>query len=161
MLLHEKLQTLCITEKITLGLAESCTGGAMAARITSQEGASQYFKGSIVSYSNDVKTNILGVTPKLIEEHSAVSKIVTLKMLEGLFLCLQPSLGLAITGIAGPSGGTPKTPIGTVYIALGWKDRPAQEFALKLEGARKDIIDLAVDKGLQYLINFIENNPRK
>lgn len=160
-MLHQKLQALCIARQITLALAESCTGGAMAARLTAQEGASQYFKGSIVSYSNDVKINVLGVDQKIIDTHTAVSEIVTLQMLKGVFHCMQPSLGLAITGIAGPSGGTAITPIGTVYIALGWKDSPAQTFALHFQGTRKAIIDQAVGTGLLYLINFINNTTEK
>lgn len=102
----------------TLAIAESCTGGLLAQRITSVAGSSRYFLGGAVVYSNQLKTELAGVSPDIIQEHGAVSKAVALALAEGIRVRTNATLGVGVTGIAGPSGGTPEKPVGLVFIAL-------------------------------------------
>lgn len=104
--------------KETLSTAESCTGGYLAHMITSVSGSSDYFRGSIVAYANSLKTDLLGVSSQLIEKHGAVSREVVEAMASGARNKLDASWALANSGIAGPSGGSPEKPVGTVWIAL-------------------------------------------
>jgi nicotinamide-nucleotide amidase len=110
--------------KQTVAIAESCTGGYLAHRITNVPGASAVFLSGWVTYSNEAKAQMLGVDPALIEQHGAVSKQVVQAMAEGACATANSDFGLATTGIAGPSGGTAVKPVGTVFIALAAKDRP-------------------------------------
>jgi nicotinamide-nucleotide amidase len=103
---------------LTLALAESCTGGLAGALVTSIPGASRVFLGGAVVYQNEAKTELVGVDPRLVAEHGAVSREVALAMAEGVRQRLKSSIGLAFTGIAGPDGGTPTKPVGLVHIAL-------------------------------------------
>jgi nicotinamide-nucleotide amidase len=110
--------------KETLAVAESCTGGYLAHRITNVPGASAVLLAGYVTYSNDAKTADLAVDPRLIAEHGAVSKQVAQAMAEGARERARSDFALATTGIAGPGGGTEEKPVGLVYIALAAKDRP-------------------------------------
>ncbi|MBJ6801613.1 competence/damage-inducible protein A [Geomonas propionica] len=103
---------------VTLALAESCTGGMIAARITAVAGSSAYFLEGNVTYSNAAKSRMIGVPPELIERHGAVSAEVARAMAQGAREASGSDLALSVTGIAGPDGGTPEKPVGTVYIAL-------------------------------------------
>ncbi|MDR1417015.1 MAG: CinA family nicotinamide mononucleotide deamidase-related protein [Prevotellaceae bacterium] len=107
----------------TLATAESCTGGRIAALITAQPGASAYFKGGIVAYSNELKVKELGVSPSDIERHGAVSQAVVEQMAQGAQRALQAEYAVATSGIAGPDGGTPEKPVGTVWIATATPDK--------------------------------------
>jgi nicotinamide-nucleotide amidase len=102
----------------TLAVAESCTGGLLAERITSIPGSSRYFLGGAVVYDNTLKAALAGVPPLLIEEHGAVSGEVATALAEGIRERCKSTLGVGITGIAGPGGGTEQKPVGLVYIAL-------------------------------------------
>jgi nicotinamide-nucleotide amidase len=102
----------------TLSVAESCTGGLVAQRLTDVPGSSKYFIEGVVTYANDAKTRTLGVEPMLLLEHGAVSAPVAEAMAEGIRERAGTDFGLAITGIAGPDGGTEEKPVGTVFIAL-------------------------------------------
>jgi len=106
----------------TLAVAESCTGGLLANKITNVPGASEVFVEGFVTYSNQAKSRALGVPAALIAEHGAVSEPVVRAMAEGAMRVSGAALGLATTGIAGPGGGTPEKPVGTVYIALAIRD---------------------------------------
>ena len=106
---------------LTLAVAESCTGGAIASALTSVPGASRYFRGGIIAYCNSVKANQLGVASEELDEHGAVSEPVARQMAAGVREALGTDLGLAVTGIAGPTGGTPDKPVGTVW--LGFADQ--------------------------------------
>jgi nicotinamide-nucleotide amidase len=99
-------------------VAESCTGGLLAERITNVPGSSKYFIGGLVAYADEVKTKALGVEPILLLEHGAVSAPVAEAMAEGIRARAETDFGLSITGIAGPGGGTEEKPVGTVFIAL-------------------------------------------
>ncbi|HCX29625.1 MAG TPA: competence protein ComA, partial [Blastocatellia bacterium] len=104
--------------RYTLAVAESCTGGLIAQRLTEVPGSSKYFIEGAVTYSNDAKTRTLGVEPVLLLEHGAVSAPVAQAMAEGIRKRARTDYGLAVTGIAGPGGGSEEKPVGLVYIAL-------------------------------------------
>jgi PncC family amidohydrolase len=107
--------------KQTLALAESCTGGCIANRVTNVPGASKIFPGGIVAYNNGVKQKFLGVRPKTLQQHGAVSEAVAREMAEGARKKFGSDFAIAVTGIAGPTGGTKAKPVGTVFIALAAK----------------------------------------
>lgn len=108
-----------VKNKKTLSTAESCTGGYIAHLITTVPGSSDYFKGSVVAYANDVKKNMLGVREQTLQQHGAVSEQTVIEMLRGVTVEMKSDYGIAVTGIAGPGGGTPDKPVGTVWIAAG------------------------------------------
>ncbi len=114
-------------KELTLGTAESCTGGAIAALITSVPGSSDYFRGSIIAYSNAVKQNVLSVSEKDLELHGAVSKQVVEQMARGALNVLECDYTVATSGIAGPDGGTVEKPVGTACIAVANKDEVFSE----------------------------------
>ena len=102
----------------TIACAESCTGGLLTSRLTDVAGSSAYVKSSIVSYSNEIKINLLKVKPETIEEFEVSSKEVAMEMAKGVKKLMGSDIGVGITGIAGPSGSTEKSPVGYVYIAV-------------------------------------------
>ena len=104
--------------RLTIAVAESCTGGLIASRITDVPGASDYFLAGFVTYANSAKETILAVSPEIIAKKGAVSEEVAQAMAQGARKAAQSDLGLAVTGIAGPGGGTQEKPVGLVYIAL-------------------------------------------
>jgi nicotinamide-nucleotide amidase len=109
--------------KLTLGIAESCTGGFVSSQITKIPGSSAYFWGSVVSYSNVVKVNQLGVDPSTLDQFGAVSEETVRQMAEGVRKALGTNVGIATSGIAGPDGGTPEKPVGTIWIACSTEQR--------------------------------------
>jgi nicotinamide-nucleotide amidase len=119
--LEEVVGTLLRKKKQTLAVAESCTGGLLSHRLTNIPGSSDYFLEAAVSYSNAAKADLLGVPPALIEKHGAVSSSVARAMARGIRRRARADYALAITGIAGPGGGSPEKPVGVVFIALAWE----------------------------------------
>lgn len=119
--LPEALVTLLSDQKKTLALAESCTGGLIASKLTSVAGSSQVFDAGIVSYSNEIKHKVLGVSQATLAEHGAVSEHVVLEMAEGVLALSQSDYAIAVSGVAGPGGGTPDKPVGTCWVAWGKK----------------------------------------
>jgi nicotinamide-nucleotide amidase len=117
-LLEEVVGDLLRESSSTLAVAESCTGGMVSHMITSVAGSSDYFKGSIVTYANEVKTGQLGVSEQSLKDHGAVSQPVVEEMAMGVKKALKSDYGLATSGIAGPTGGTPEKPVGTIWIAV-------------------------------------------
>lgn len=116
--LAEAVGKLLQQHHLTLAVAESCTGGLLAARITDIPGSSAYFEGGVVAYSYEAKKRILGVSATTLEAHGAVSAETAIAMAEGMRRLLGVDLAIAITGIAGPTGATPQKPVGLTYIAL-------------------------------------------
>ena len=114
--LEETVGELLVEQGATLALAESCTGGAIAARLTSAPGASRFLQGGVVAYCNSVKETVLGVAPATLEADGAVSEAVALQMARGVRARLGADVGLSTTGVAGPTGGTEDKPVGTVWI---------------------------------------------
>ena len=108
--------------KLTVSTAESCTGGSIAERLTSIAGSSEYFKGSIVAYSNEVKKDLLYVSSETLAKYGAVSEETVIEMVKGAMKALKTDCAVATSGIAGPGGGTPEKPVGTVWIAAGYKN---------------------------------------
>lgn len=102
----------------TLSFAESCTGGLISSQLTELAGVSKVYKGSVVSYSNQAKADVLGVPEKDLQEHGAVSSVVAIKMAKGAKSVLKTNVALSVTGIAGPAGGSVEKPVGLVYIAV-------------------------------------------
>lgn len=114
----ERLQVACLRAGLTVALAESCTGGLIAHAITMVPGSSGYFSGGVVCYSDAVKRDLLDVPRGTIEAHGAVSEAVARAMASGARTRLRTDLGIGVTGVAGPGGGTPAKPVGLVFIAL-------------------------------------------
>ena len=136
--LEEVVAGSLIFNRATIAVAESCTGGLLAERLTDVPGSSAYFRGGVVSYSNDLKAAWLDVPAELIEAKGAVSTEVALAMAEGVRRSSGASLGLSITGIAGPGGGTPSKPVGTVHIGLA-NETGARERGFRFPGDRDRI----------------------
>jgi nicotinamide-nucleotide amidase len=109
---------LCAARGFHIGVAESCTGGLLGARLTAIPGSSSVVEGGVIAYSNAVKTQLLGVSKESLEEHGAVSERVATEMAAGVRLRLGAEVGIAITGVAGPGGGTPEKPVGLVWISV-------------------------------------------
>jgi nicotinamide-nucleotide amidase len=114
--IEEIVLSLCRERGLTLATAESCTGGLVSARLTSVPGSSDVFLGGIVSYANEVKASVLGVPEEVLRRHGAVSAEVAAAMAAGARARLGADLAVAVTGIAGPGGGTPEKPVGLVYV---------------------------------------------
>ena len=117
-MLERRIGQLLVATHQTVALAESCTGGRIGDRITNISGASAYFKGGVIAYSNDVKHRILGVEEEVLDKHGAVSEQAALQMAEGVRRLLATDIGVSVTGIMGPSGGSEEKPVGTVWIGL-------------------------------------------
>jgi nicotinamide-nucleotide amidase len=116
--LEEVVGMYLVMRKATIAVAESCTGGLIAQRLTSVPGSSKYFSSGIVTYSNESKVELAGIPPLLLEMEGAVSKAVSLGLAEGVREKVGSTIGVGLTGIAGPSGGTPEKPVGTVHAAV-------------------------------------------
>lgn len=138
-----------------LALAESCTGGRIGNIITSQPGSSAYFAGGVVAYANDIKVNLLGVDPSLIEQHGAVSEPVVKAMAEGVIKLTGARYSIATSGIAGPGGGTPEKPVGTIWLAVS-DGETTQALLLKAGKDRKRNIEYTALRGLNALRLFLE-----
>ncbi len=140
----------------TLATAESCTGGAIAQEITAIAGSSQYFKGGIVAYSNEIKVNILDIDPESIAQYGAVSCEVVTQMVENVRLKFNSNYAIATSGIAGPSGGTEAKPVGTVWIAVSDGNKTmAREY--HFSKMRHLNIDRSVQAGFLLLNELIES----
>jgi nicotinamide-nucleotide amidase len=151
---EEKIGSLLRRKKATLSVAESCTGGLIAHRITNVSGSSDYFQMGIVSYTNRSKVELLSVPERDIDRYGAVSSQVAQKMAQGIRLKAKTDIGLALTGIAGPLGGSCATPVGTVFIGLDHEwGTEVREF--HFEGNRKEIKEKASQKGLEILIDHL------
>jgi len=140
---------------LALAIAESCTGGAIAARLVGVSGISKTFRGAVVAYSNESKTALLDVDTRLIECHGAVSEQVALAMARGAKERFEADIALATTGIAGPEGGSAEKPVGLVWYALA---TPEGEKATKavFPGDRGDVIRRATTRGLGLLWRYVE-----
>ncbi len=144
----------------TLATAESCTGGHIAHRITTVAGSSAYFKGSVIAYSNEIKTGLLGVDEQVINRDGAVSEEVVRQMAIGVADKLSADYVIATSGIAGPDGGTDEKPVGTVWIAVGTKDSlVSRRFQFSLD--RQLNIERTTQTALLMLMEIAESGKRK
>lgn len=135
---------------LSLATAESCSGGFMAHLITSIPGSSTYYMGSSVTYSNESKTQLLNIPPSLIEQHGAVSEPVVIAMVESVKKLFKVDCAIATTGVAGPGGGTPEKPVGTVWVGVSTPDE-TKAYLLKLGDNRLRTIEVAALSGLNLL----------
>lgn len=148
--LNEFVANTLVGQKLTLATAESCTGGAIAALITSQPGSSRFFIGSVVAYDNAVKVSELGVTEEILQKHGAVSESTVAAMAEGVRQKFGSSVALATSGIAGPDGGSKDKPVGTIWIACAHSGGTATKL-LQLAGSRENNIRATVLASLDLL----------
>lgn len=156
-ILSREISRLLYERGKTLGTAESCTGGRIAEAIIATPGASNYFKGSIVSYVNEIKENLLFVDHQTLEEKTAVCEDVARQMVKGACKALNVDFAISATGIAGPGGGTKEIPVGTIWLACG---SPDQIITFKLEGdeGRDKNLERATNKSLQMFHEFLNEN---
>lgn len=155
MSLAEQLQSVMREKKLTLSTAESCTGGAIAASLTKIPQASEYFLGSVVSYSNEMKVEVLGVSEELIEEYGSVSSEVAVAMWNGILSVVDCDYAIAVTGIAGPTGGTQGKPVGTVWAVVGRRGEEPEVWNVGASGSREEIIGQTVEAVLAKLIEVL------
>jgi len=141
----------------TITMAESCTGGRVAAAFTSVSGASAVFHGACVTYSNEIKHLWLGVSNATLQEHGAVSRPCIEEMLQGIRHKASSDYAIAISGVAGPSGGSPEKPIGTVYIGILSPFKTVVQ-RYRFEGERETIQDAAVTQAIRLLEENLEKS---
>lgn len=134
------IQSWLIKQTCTLSVAESCTGGELSACFTRQPGASDFFLGSIVAYSNEVKEKVLGVCKETLQGKGAVSEETACEMARGVLKLMHTDYSIGITGIAGPAGGTIEKPVGTVCMAICGRSGVLVQWTFKSQGMRKSII---------------------
>ncbi len=153
----EELVSSAREKNITLGTAESCTGGLISAVITDVAGASAVFFGGIVSYDNSVKRGILGVRPETLAAHGAVSHETAAEMARGAVHALGVDLACSVTGIAGPGGGTPEKPVGLVYVAVANKDGILEVKENRFSGDRSEIRRETAETALCMLLSAVND----
>ena len=138
----------------TLSIAESCTGGLICDRITNISGSSDYFMGGMITYSNESKAEHLGVPLSIIKRHGAVSRQVARRMAQGVRKAFHTTFGLSTTGVAGPTGGTKRSPVGRIFIGISdgrrtWVQRE------DLKGSRREIKKKAAERSLEFLYGIL------
>ena len=138
----------------TLSIAESCTGGLICDRITNISGSSEYFMGGMVNYSNESKAKHLGIPLDYIRRYGAVSPQVAKRMAQGVRKAFHTTFGLSTTGVAGPTGGTKRSPIGRVFIGLA-DERRTWVRKLDLKGNRREIKKKAAERSLEFLFEIL------
>ncbi len=156
--LEEVVGELLLSNKMTLSTAESCTGGLLSHRITNVAGSSAYFLAGVVTYSNDAKMNLLDVPRELLDAHGAVSEQVVNAMAGGIVKCWGSDIGVGISGIAGPGGGTTEKPVGTVYIALATKTGVWDCKKYQFTGNREEIKLVSSETALDMIRKFMLTN---
>ncbi|ORU94497.1 MAG: damage-inducible protein CinA [Cycloclasticus sp. symbiont of Poecilosclerida sp. M] len=150
--LSQSLAKLLINGKQSLSVAESCTGGWLSKTLTDLPGSSAWFSGSVVSYSNKAKQNILNVSDKALVENGAVSALVAEGMAEGVMQAFESSFSISITGIAGPGGGTKSKLVGLVFFGVKRKGLAAYSIQKNFSGSRDEIRLQAVEEALRILL---------
>ena len=155
--LENELMKLCVQKNIRVATAESCTGGAVAARIVSLSGSSSYFNGSVVAYSNEIKNKVLGVSKETLTNYGAVSKYTVMEMVDGVLNVLDADVAVAVSGVAGPEGGTPDHPVGYIWLCVGTKTKK-ETFLLKSGKYRDKNIEASVMYALDLLRRFVIKN---
>ena len=155
--LSREIQTRLYESGKTLGTAESCTGGRVAEAIIATPGASAYFKGAIVSYTNEVKEKLLYVDHQLLEEKTAVCEEVAVAMVKGACETLNVDYAIAVTGIAGPGGGTREIPVGTIWLAFGAHD-DVRTLKLDEDEGRDVNLSKATLAALQGFLSYLKDN---
>ena len=155
-IISREISQLLWEQEKSVSTAESCTGGRIAEAIISVPGASKYFKGGIISYVNEVKENLLGVSHETLEEQTAVCEEVAIQMVVGACKALNTDYAISATGVAGPTGGTKDIPVGTIWLACGNKDRVV---TCKVEEDHGRDINLAIatSRAMQMFLQYLKD----
>lgn len=159
--LIKKLAESLAQKQYMLATAESCTGGELGAMITEVPGVSKVYAGGVVTYADDLKIRLLKVAPELIKKHGAVSSEVAAAMALGVVKVTGASVGVSLTGVAGPDGGTIDKPVGTVWCGLAHRDGTVASHLLQLKGERAAIRYAACKRALTLLIEFVNGAKAK
>lgn len=139
----------------TIGTAESCTGGRISEAIMAIPGSSNYYKGGVVAYTDEVKEKLLGVSHEVLEEKSAVSEEVAREMVLGTIKTIGVDFAIASTGVAGPGGGTAEHPVGNIWLAYGNKDE-VRTFKLTEDFGRDINLAIATNKAIRLFLDFLK-----
>lgn len=154
--LVNQLANLALAKNLCLTTAESCTGGGIAKALTEIAGSSAWFGYGFITYSNSAKHKLLGVSPASLEAQGAVSETVVKQMVAGACKQAQADLAVAVSGVAGPGGGSLEKPVGTVWLAWGTsQQQQAQKF--NFSGTRREIREASIDEAIKGLIYWLEN----
>ena len=153
----EHLHDLCVSKGISVAVAESCTSGLIASKLSLKPGSSVFFKGGVVAYQNDIKVKVLGVDEQAISEYTEVSAKVVKQMASGVRNSFSADYSIATSGYAGPSGGTNNTPIGTVFIAISRANGVNVE-RFVFSGDRASIINQVFEKSVSLLYDAIKKD---
>ena len=154
--LEIELGKILTAKNLTIACAESCTGGLLTSRLTDVSGSSAYVQGSIVSYSNEVKNSVLNVQAETLKNFGAVSEQTARQMSANVRELFKTDIGVGVTGIAGPSGGTAEKPVGTVYISVS----DSRQIIVKLfnfSGSRSEIKNQACEAAMQMVIDVVNS----
>ena len=157
-IISKEINTILYEKGKTLGTAESCTGGHIAEAIVASPGSSNYFKGSVVSYVDEIKERLLGVDAQLIAEKTAVCEEVAVAMVKGACKTLNTDFAISATGIAGPGGGSKEVPVGTIWLACGTADDVVTVQLTEDEGRDVNISN-AANQALQLFLNYLKEHP--
>ena len=141
---------------LTIGTAESCTGGRISEAIIAIPGSSDYYKGGLVAYTDEVKERILGVPHEILEEYTAVSEEVARQMVLGTINTIDVDFAIASTGYAGPGGGTKDNPVGTIWLAYGNKEE-VRTFKLTEDFGRDINLAIATNKAIRLMLDFLKD----
>jgi PncC family amidohydrolase len=152
--LEERIGQLLTRHQLTLGVAESCTGGLVGHRLTNVPGSSAYFLGGVVAYAYDAKERLLGVNHNTLYDHGAVSEPTALEMARGARRVLGADLGVSVTGIAGPGGGLPDKPVGLTWIAFSARDTEAAR-SFVWEGDRASNKARSAEAALEMVLEYL------
>ncbi len=150
-----EVAVLLTEQKLTLAVAESCTGGALCQALTDIPGSSAWFDRGFITYSNQAKVEMLRVSPALLEQYGAVSFEAARAMVEGVHDHSQAELAIAITGIAGPDGGTAEKPVGTVFFGIGQKGQAVKIDKRRFKGDREEVRARSVEFVLKALLKAL------
>ena len=153
--LARRLGRICKRRKVEVSVAESCTGGGLAAAITRISGSAKWFDRGFVTYSNPAKKELLGVSQRTLGNYGAVSEQVAREMARGVLRHSPSDVSVSITGIAGPTGGSRSKPVGLVWFAWGARGGPVQARAFRFKGTRAEVQRQAVAMAIQGLIDLL------
>jgi PncC family amidohydrolase len=155
--LSKKAGNILAKRRMTLAVAESCTAGMIGVAITDVSGSSRYFPGGVIAYDNRIKRSILKVTRATLDRHGAVSGQTVAAMARGVTRLFKTDCAIAVSGVAGPDGGTKEKPVGLVYIAVMVR-KIVKTFVYRFSGTRAGIRRLTVEESLRQLIRLLQKN---
>lgn len=153
----EKLGSMLKRRGMTLAVAESCTGGLVGGAITAIPGSSAFFRGGVIAYENNVKHRVLGVPVRILERHGAVSAHTVIAMARGAQKLLTAECAIAVSGVAGPGGGTKEKPVGLVWIGIAVK-KEVHAFEERFSGNRSDIRNRTVKRALEHCLDALKRS---